>query len=132
MAHSDTIRILGLSEQTVISTDDEVVAAEAIKLGFAVPTLWPSYLAQDKTSTFDVLKHVLADIEKRQKWSPKYVLLLQITSPFRDPKIISRAIDLIQKRKNFPRLYQEKLIVAETKRLLALRLIMLSLTSLIT
>ena len=104
----DTIRILGLSEQTVISTDDEVVAAEAIKLGFAVPTLRPSYLAQDKTSTFDVLKHVLADIEKRQKWSPKYVLLLQLTSPFRDPKIISRAIDLIQKKNKFPAIVSGK------------------------
>ena len=83
--------MLGLSEQTVISTDDEVVAAEAIKLGFAVPTLRPSYLAQDKTSTFDVLKHVLADIEKRQKWSPKPFFFTTNIS-FRDPKIISRAL----------------------------------------
>jgi CMP-N,N'-diacetyllegionaminic acid synthase len=97
----DAIKTLGLSEQTVISTDDEVVAAEAIRLGFPVPTLRPSHLAQDNTSTFDVLKHVLADIEKQQKWSPKYVLLLQLTSPFRDPEIISRAIDLIQKKNKF-------------------------------
>ena len=84
-----------------------------------MPTLRPSHLAQDKTSTFDVLKHVLADIETAKMVTK--IRALQLTSPFRDPKIISRAIDLIQKRINFPRLYQEKLIVAETKRLLALR-----------
>lgn len=105
----NVVKTIGLSEQTIISTDDEVVAAEAIKLGFAVPTLRPSHLAQDESSTVDVLKYVLIDLKKRQNWSPKYVLLLQLTSPFRDPKTIQRAIDLIQENRKFSAIVSGKI-----------------------
>ena len=84
---------LGLLEQTVLSTDDEVIADEAKKLGVTVPGLRPNDLALDNTSTVDVLKYVLGELSKKQKWSPKFVLLLQLTSPFRDPETIRKAIE---------------------------------------
>ena len=89
----DVVNRLGLLEQTVLSTDDEVIADEAKKLGIMVPGLRPNNLALDNTSTVDVLKFVLEELSKKQKWSPKFVLLLQLTSPFRDPETIRKAIE---------------------------------------
>lgn len=112
----DLIRAVGLLEQTVISTDDEVLAEQAGHLGVTVPYLRPSHLARDDSSTIDVLRFVLEDLNSNFKWLPKYVLLLQLTSPFRDPSTVEYAMNLIQKHEECPAIVSGKISNIENEK----------------
>lgn len=82
--------------QVVVSTDSEEIAAIARKAGANVPFLRPAELATDTASSRDVILHA-ADCLLSS--SPKaLVLLLQPTSPFRNPDDVRKAL----------RLYREK------------------------
>lgn len=82
--------------RTVVSTDNEEIAAVAKQYGAEVPFMRPSRIAQDKSSLVEVLEHALKKMEvKGQKFNA--VILLQPTSPFRDAKNIDEAINLFEK-----------------------------------
>tara|TARA_B110001452_G_scaffold266772_1_gene274533 strand:- start:2710 stop:3426 length:717 start_codon:yes stop_codon:yes gene_type:complete len=103
------IKDIGLLENTIVSTDDDVLAREAIELGLPLPEMRPSHLAQDNSATIEVFRYVLSDLAKRYGWHPKFVLLLQLTSPFRDPKNIKLAIDTILEKKYIPAIVSGKI-----------------------
>jgi CMP-N-acetylneuraminic acid synthetase len=82
----------------VVSTDSKKIAEIAKKYGAEVPYLRPKYLSKKRSSSWDVVKHVIS-FYKKKKIFFDYVLKLQPTSPLRQKKHIDEAIDLIKKRK---------------------------------
>ena len=79
--------------QIVVSTENELIKEEAEKCGIEVPELRPEHLAQDNSSTYDVLIDVITRVQANDN-SYKYLLLLQPTSPFRLTSHIEQAIEL--------------------------------------
>lgn len=81
--------------RTIVSTDDEEIAAVARSLGGDVPFLRPANLAEHTTPTGPVIAHALAELERLDGASYDAVLLLEPTSPLRDPQLLSDAITML-------------------------------------
>lgn len=84
--------------RTIVTTDDEGIAEVARALGGDVPFLRPAELAQDDTPMAPVIQHALAAVEQEEDATYEGVLLLDPTSPARDPRRIAEAIDLFDAR----------------------------------
>ncbi|MDG1350967.1 MAG: acylneuraminate cytidylyltransferase family protein [Crocinitomicaceae bacterium] len=69
-------------EQIIVSTDHKDIQRVAQICGIPTPTLRPRHLAEDDSSTHDVLLNLIKQ-KKAEGFSFKRVLLLQPTSPFR-------------------------------------------------
>jgi len=80
-------------DRIVVSTDSSRIAETAIKAGAEVPFMRPEHLAQDDTSTYDVVDHTLTQLSN---YGNQYecLLLLQPTSPLRKSEHIDGAINL--------------------------------------
>lgn len=72
-------------ERTIVSTDSEEIADLARKSGADVPFLRPHELAGDDTPMWPVLKHALVTVEEAEANSYDALLLLDPTSPAREP-----------------------------------------------
>ena len=79
-------------ENVVVSTDSEEIAAIALKAGASVPFIRPAELATDTASSRDVMIHA-ADV-----LGAETIVLLQPTSPFRNPEDIRTALDFYEKQ----------------------------------
>lgn len=79
-------------DKIFVSTDDEEIAKIAVKYGAEVPILRPLHLALDNSSTIDVVLHAI-DYFERQNDLFDLVLLLEPTSPLREPDDISNAAE---------------------------------------
>lgn len=75
----------------VLSTDDEEIADTGRVWGFDVPFMRPSELALDSSPTLPVIQHAL-DYYSQQGEEFDAMCLLEVTSPFRMPGLIDRAI----------------------------------------
>jgi N-acylneuraminate cytidylyltransferase len=70
-----------------VSTDCEKIRSISEETGLKVGSLRPKKLAQDKTSSYDVIMHEINNYEKTNG-DLDTLILLQPTSPFREPKHI--------------------------------------------
>lgn len=91
------LNIKGL-EQVLVSTDDIEIANVCKSLGADVPFIRPANLAQDTTTSVDVVLHLLNWLEITEAPLPEFILLLQPTSPLRTTDDINASIAL-QKEK---------------------------------
>lgn len=80
-------------DKTIVSSDDEEILKIAEKNG-ANFIKRPNELANDTSTTFDVLKHTINNLETYD-----YVIVLQPTSPLRKAKHIDKAIELLNEKK---------------------------------
>lgn len=74
-----------------LSTDDPQLATAARKAGAYVPSLRPADLASGTTPTAAVVRHALSVLEEASGTATDYLLLLEPTSPLRDPNLIDQA-----------------------------------------
>ena len=79
----------------LVSTDDEEIAAEAIRYGVQVPFLRPKEFARDESPQYETVLHALDWLEQNEKYVPDYTLLLQPTSPLRSSEDIGNAISIV-------------------------------------
>lgn len=94
----DAMRHLGyLLCRLVVSTEDQEIADTARSWGAEIPFMRPAYLAQDESSTIDVVLHALHSLKEREAYEPETVVLLQATSPLTDPEDICGATRLFWK-----------------------------------
>ena len=82
--------------RVIVSTDDDEIAAEALRLGVEVPFLRPRTLAGDDTPMIDVLVDLLSTLAGRESYRPDAVALLQPTSPFRRAAHVDAAVDVFR------------------------------------
>lgn len=76
----------------IVTTDSDEIARVARELGGDVPFRRPAELAQDTTPMAPVLRHALAEVEAAEGHPYDLVLLLDPTSPAREPAEIESAI----------------------------------------
>lgn len=91
-----TIRCATLIPQisrAIVSTDDPEIAAVARDLGADVPFLRPAELARDDSPMASVIRHALEHAEREDEKRYDAVLLMDPTSPCREPAVVGRAID---------------------------------------
>ncbi len=85
-------------ERTIISTDSEHIAEIARKYGGETPFLRPAELARDDSPDEEYVLHALDWLGKEEGEVPDYIVQMRPTTPFRDPKIVDKAIDMIVRR----------------------------------
>lgn len=83
----------------IVSTESEHVAAIARRHGAEVPFLRPKYLAEDKSLVVDAIVNLLEKLKKDENYSPDLLVLLQPTSPLRQPNDIDNVVDLLLRRR---------------------------------
>ena len=81
-------------DRIIVSTDDEEIRRVALANEAEVPFLRPSSLATNHSSTADTVKHAVDWLKENENYSPEIVLVLEPTSPGRQPEHISQAIEL--------------------------------------
>lgn len=84
-------------DRVIVSTDSKKIARVARRLGAQVPFLRPKYLANDKSSTINVLLHAIDWLEK-ERFAFDILVLLHVTSPLRSVDDIDRSIALLFKK----------------------------------
>jgi len=79
--------------RTIVSTDDQEIAEISRSLGADVPFLRPKELAQDDSTSVDVVRHTLKWLEENEGKKYDYVMILQPTSPLRTAEDIDACIE---------------------------------------
>ncbi len=81
-------------DRVLVSTEDVEIAEVAKKYGAEVPFLRPSELAEDGVATLPVLQHMISELQRREGYTPDYVLLVYPTSPLLTTERIEQAVNL--------------------------------------
>ena len=81
-------------DNVIVSTDDPKIAELAVEYGAEVPFIRPAKLASDTTSSIDVLKHAIDQLENTGRIFD-LVVMLEPTSPLREAKDIDSGIDCL-------------------------------------
>ncbi|MBI2288033.1 MAG: acylneuraminate cytidylyltransferase family protein, partial [Chloroflexi bacterium] len=81
-------------DRTMVSTDDDEIAAVARQYGAEVVKR-PPELSTDTATSEDALLHVLGYLEGKEHFTPDIVVFLQCTSPLRKPDDIDNAIGVL-------------------------------------
>ena len=78
----------------LVSTDDKEIADVSRKHGAGVPFMRPAELAQDSSTSMEVVQHVIKKLKDDFGEEYDYVMILQPTSPLRTSKDIDESIKL--------------------------------------
>jgi len=81
--------------RTIVSTDDEEIAAVARQFGAETPFLRPAELAQDNTTDLPVFQHALRWLAEQEGYTPDAVVQLRPTSPVRPRTLVDEAVRLL-------------------------------------
>lgn len=84
-----------LVKRTIVSTDDEEIAAVARQYGAETPFLRPAEFAQDNTIDLPVFQHVLSWLKEHEGYIPDVVVQLRPTSPVRPLTCVDDAVNLL-------------------------------------
>jgi CMP-N-acetylneuraminic acid synthetase len=91
----DAAQASGSLDRVLCSTDDEEIAQVARDCGAEVPFLRPAGLAEDTTPTAPVVRHALDSLREHDGFAPRYVMVLEPTSPARRPHHVREAARLL-------------------------------------
>lgn len=85
----------GMLTDWLVSTEDSEIREIAAKYTGNIPFTRPESLSGDKVRNIDVVRHALEFMEKATGKPYDMVVLLQPTSPIRDPRHIDEAVRLL-------------------------------------
>jgi N-acylneuraminate cytidylyltransferase len=80
-----------LINRLILSSEDEEIIRVAKSLDIEVPFVRPAELAEDQSGSLGVVQHAVDYFEKQGEYYDA-VILLQVTSPFREKGFIDQAI----------------------------------------
>jgi len=81
--------------RTIVSTDDEEIAAVARQYGAETPFLRPAEFSQDSTTDHPVFKHTLQWLAENENYHPDVVVQLRPTTPVRPPDCVDEAVRIL-------------------------------------
>lgn len=84
--------------RVIVSTDDKTIADTAVSAGAEIPFLRPAHLAEDTSTSVDVVLHALDFLQHRGE-TFDYVCMLEATSPQRDDKDVLSALNILMRSK---------------------------------
>ena len=79
----------------IVSTDDYEIAKVARKYGAEVPFIRPKEAAGDKSPDYEFVKHAIDWFDKNEGKCAEFLVHIRPTTPFRQPLIVDKALDLI-------------------------------------
>tara|TARA_Y100001958_G_C21072302_1_gene431394 strand:+ start:9 stop:716 length:708 start_codon:yes stop_codon:yes gene_type:complete len=79
-------------DRLIVSTDDKKIANVSKKYGADVPFMRPSHLAEDESSSIDVVLHAIDWLENNNEFYD-YIILLEPTSPLRETSDIDNSLE---------------------------------------
>ena len=85
-------------DDLLVSTDSKEIADIAKQYGAEAPFLRPANLASDSASTIDAIIHALDWLESRNRYY-EIIVLLEPTSPLREPEDINRCLEMMQENR---------------------------------
>jgi len=88
-------RLATAIERTIISTDDEEIAAVAKKFGADIPFMRPAEFARDDSTDQEVIQHAVDWFEENEQYAPEYWVQIRPTTPLREPDLLSEAVETI-------------------------------------
>ncbi|MBI3616064.1 MAG: acylneuraminate cytidylyltransferase family protein [Candidatus Omnitrophica bacterium] len=83
-------------DRCVVSTDSAEIAQTAKRFGAEVPFMRPADLAQDNTPLWEVVRHVLDQVERMESVQYQWIALLDPTSPARERSDLTGALRLLK------------------------------------
>lgn len=84
----------------IVTTDDRGIAGIARRFGAETPFLRPKRLSGDKSLDIGFFQHALNWLKKQEKYTPDLIVHLRPSTPFREVKVIDRAIlEIIKDKK---------------------------------
>ncbi len=86
--------------RVIVSTDDKEIARIAREWGAEVPFMRPAELAQDHTTDYPVMRHVLDWLLENERYQPDLVVQLRPTSPLRPIGLVDAAVSLLLEQPN--------------------------------
>ena len=92
----DAAQQAAIFDRLILSTDDPAIADAARAHGCEVPFMRPADLARDETPHLPVMQHAVRWLEAHDAYRPDLVMILQPTSPLRQPRHIREAVALIE------------------------------------
>lgn len=113
-------------KKIVISTDSSKILNVSRKYGLKTNWLRPKKIAKDNSTSEEVVKHAYLK-EKEEGFNADAIILLQPTSPFRNFKLIKKAIKIFKKNPKIPLIsvselkYNNKILALSKKKLFLLR-----------
>ncbi|MEN4042934.1 MAG: acylneuraminate cytidylyltransferase [Anaerolineaceae bacterium] len=81
--------------RTIVSTDDEEIAAAARQWGAETPFMRPADISQDQTQDLPVYEHALRWLAEHEAYHPDVVVQLRPTSPVRPAGCVDAAVKLL-------------------------------------
>lgn len=87
----ETLKVVKNNGDIVLSTDCEKIAKVGKEYGAEVPFMRPNNLATDTSSSIDVINHAIKFLKKENRVYD-ILVLIEPTSPLRDPEDIDKAI----------------------------------------
>jgi CMP-N-acetylneuraminic acid synthetase len=88
----------GVFSRVVVSTDSWEIAVVAAQFGAEVPFMRPEELAEDGTTTIDVLIHAVGELRKGTGAPFTHIACLQPTSPLRTALNITDSVKLLESK----------------------------------
>ena len=82
-------------DRIIVSTDDQEIAEIAKNFCTEPPFIRPSHLAQDESSTMDVLLHAIEWCKNNENQSYDIILLLHANAPLRNLEDIRNCIEIL-------------------------------------
>lgn len=82
--------------RTIVSTDDEEIAAVARQYGAETPFLRPVEFAQDHTTDLPVFQHALGYLAEQEGYFPEIIIQLRPTSPIRPLDCVDSAVKILR------------------------------------
>lgn len=84
-----------LITRTIVSTDDDEIAAVARRYGAEVPFMRPASIAADLSTDLEVFEHALVHLREQEGYEPELIVQLRPTSPVRKVSVIDAAINAL-------------------------------------
>lgn len=81
-----------LIDRVIVSTDSEEYAEIAKNYGAETPFIRPKSISGDTATDVECFKHTIDWLRENENFVPEYFVHLRPTTPFRDPKVLDKAI----------------------------------------
>lgn len=91
----------GVLDRLVLTTDDKEIAEVGKKYGAEVPFMRPAELATDTASSYDAVKHAVLWLRDNENYEADWIILLEPSSPGREPFHIQEVAKIIRERNDF-------------------------------
>jgi CMP-N-acetylneuraminic acid synthetase len=87
-------------KRVIVSSDDREILAITSKYEFAEPSIRPDYLAGDRVADYQVLRFEMARFEEKYFTKTNCIVMLQPTSPIRNPETVNACISSVLSGEN--------------------------------